>query len=243
MYDPQIGRWITPDPIGFDAGDANVYRYVGNQTMIATDPWGLQERKKTEPDYDRPITPDFRMPREALEHLPSEERQFLINDLQGLLPVSVVPSPKNLKDLKDLEKQGKIKVEAEMPSILRRFHPGAIYGFRITVPGQKHRMGNQATFDSKGNLITEGPAAGTPDLVSPSVAIGTDKAGVAAAHLMMDVRPFEVLGWENYHKAGWAPINAKGAIRNRGEHWVEAEKIQRQIDAGTVPSLWKELSK
>jgi len=43
MYDPQIGRWLTPDPIGFEAGDANLYRYVGNQTMIAVDPFGLQD--------------------------------------------------------------------------------------------------------------------------------------------------------------------------------------------------------
>jgi RHS repeat-associated protein len=25
-----LGRWISQDPIGFDAGDANLYRYVGN---------------------------------------------------------------------------------------------------------------------------------------------------------------------------------------------------------------------
>jgi len=48
MYDPQIGRWLTPDPIGFDAGDANLYRYVGNQTMIAIDPFGLEETKTTQ---------------------------------------------------------------------------------------------------------------------------------------------------------------------------------------------------
>ncbi|HBJ39162.1 MAG TPA: hypothetical protein DDZ51_31330, partial [Planctomycetaceae bacterium] len=28
-YDPTIGRWISQDPIGFAAGDANLYRYVG----------------------------------------------------------------------------------------------------------------------------------------------------------------------------------------------------------------------
>ncbi len=29
-YDPNVGRWISKDPIGFAAGDANLYRYVGN---------------------------------------------------------------------------------------------------------------------------------------------------------------------------------------------------------------------
>jgi RHS repeat-associated protein len=27
---PTLGRWISQDPIGFEAGDANLYRYVGN---------------------------------------------------------------------------------------------------------------------------------------------------------------------------------------------------------------------
>ncbi|XZE43934.1 RHS repeat-associated core domain-containing protein [Pirellulaceae bacterium SH467] len=42
-YDPQTGRWLSQDPIGFAAGDANLYRYVGNKPTMATDPTGLQE--------------------------------------------------------------------------------------------------------------------------------------------------------------------------------------------------------
>jgi hypothetical protein len=40
-YDPETGRWISEDPIGFAAGDANLYRYVGNGVTGATDPSGL----------------------------------------------------------------------------------------------------------------------------------------------------------------------------------------------------------
>ncbi len=40
-----IGRWISEDPIGFAAGDANLYRYVGNSPTNATDPSGLVEAK------------------------------------------------------------------------------------------------------------------------------------------------------------------------------------------------------
>ncbi|MCS7044855.1 MAG: RHS repeat-associated core domain-containing protein [Gemmataceae bacterium] len=40
--DPTTGRWTTQDPLGFAAGDANLYRYVGNMTTMATDPSGLQ---------------------------------------------------------------------------------------------------------------------------------------------------------------------------------------------------------
>jgi hypothetical protein len=40
-YDPGTGRWISEDPIGFAAGDANLYRYVGNGGTGARDPSGL----------------------------------------------------------------------------------------------------------------------------------------------------------------------------------------------------------
>ncbi len=40
-YDPVVGRWISQDPIGFAAADANLYRYVRNQSTTATDPTGL----------------------------------------------------------------------------------------------------------------------------------------------------------------------------------------------------------
>src|SRR6266849_5310610 len=40
-YSPTMGRWIENDPLGFAAGDANWYRYVGNQATDWTDPEGL----------------------------------------------------------------------------------------------------------------------------------------------------------------------------------------------------------
>jgi RHS repeat-associated protein len=43
-FDPQLGRFISEDPIGFAAGDANLSRYVGNSTPNAVDPSGLDEQ-------------------------------------------------------------------------------------------------------------------------------------------------------------------------------------------------------
>ena len=40
-YDPLVGRWLNEDPIGFDAGDMNLYRYVGNNPVGNVDPSGL----------------------------------------------------------------------------------------------------------------------------------------------------------------------------------------------------------
>jgi RHS repeat-associated protein len=39
-YDPLVGRFISEDRIGFGAGDANLYRYVGNSPSNYTDPFG-----------------------------------------------------------------------------------------------------------------------------------------------------------------------------------------------------------
>jgi hypothetical protein len=41
-YDSSTGRWISQDPIGFAGGDANLSRYVGNKSTMATDPNGLR---------------------------------------------------------------------------------------------------------------------------------------------------------------------------------------------------------
>jgi RHS repeat-associated protein len=41
-YYPADGRWLRQDPLGFAAGDTNLYRYVFNQPSDATDPTGLQ---------------------------------------------------------------------------------------------------------------------------------------------------------------------------------------------------------
>jgi len=40
-YDPAVGRFVSADPAGFHAGDANLYRYVGNNPLSFVDPSGL----------------------------------------------------------------------------------------------------------------------------------------------------------------------------------------------------------
>jgi RHS repeat-associated protein len=41
-YDPEIGRWISKDPIRFDGGQANIYVYVGNDPINSRDPKGTE---------------------------------------------------------------------------------------------------------------------------------------------------------------------------------------------------------
>ena len=40
-YDPNTQRFLSLDPIGFEAGDFNFYRYVGNDPVNYVDPFGL----------------------------------------------------------------------------------------------------------------------------------------------------------------------------------------------------------
>jgi RHS repeat-associated protein len=40
-YDSNVGRWISEDPIGFEAGDWNLARYVSNRVPFSNDPFGL----------------------------------------------------------------------------------------------------------------------------------------------------------------------------------------------------------
>ncbi|MEJ7676808.1 MAG: RHS repeat-associated core domain-containing protein [Segetibacter sp.] len=40
IYSPYLGRFLQPDPLGFNSGDNNLYRYVGNNPIKWTDPTG-----------------------------------------------------------------------------------------------------------------------------------------------------------------------------------------------------------
>jgi RHS repeat-associated protein len=57
-YSASLGRFIELDPIGFDAGDNNWYRFVGNQPSNATDPTG--ERPWPVSPQAWPRLPDIR---------------------------------------------------------------------------------------------------------------------------------------------------------------------------------------
>jgi RHS repeat-associated protein len=59
-YHPTLQRFISEDPIGFAAGDVNLYAYVGNRPSIVRDPLGLSEdtyepdlKKHGKPHIDR----------------------------------------------------------------------------------------------------------------------------------------------------------------------------------------------
>ncbi|MFM9173508.1 MAG: hypothetical protein ACKOQU_12105 [Acidimicrobiaceae bacterium] len=74
VFDSTIGRWQTKAPKSFDAGDTNLYRFVGNHPSYATDPSGLVERS--------PVTVMFRSRRE-FEVANEEFTQYWIGPWYG----------------------------------------------------------------------------------------------------------------------------------------------------------------
>lgn len=75
-YDPRLGRWLQPDPIGQEGG-VNLYAYVGNDPLNLTDPLGLSPSElgsgafglvRPEPGLGSPciecvVLPALRLPR------------------------------------------------------------------------------------------------------------------------------------------------------------------------------------
>ena len=68
--DPLTGKWMSEDPIGFSAGDANVTRDVGNGVLNGTDPSGLFATVPEEPNGPQTSTPSRPLPTPADPELP-----------------------------------------------------------------------------------------------------------------------------------------------------------------------------
>ena len=55
FYDPQVGRFISEDPIGFRGGDVNLYAYVKNHPLGSIDPAGTEILSARQ--YEIPMLP------------------------------------------------------------------------------------------------------------------------------------------------------------------------------------------
>lgn len=81
-YAPTTGRFLTQDPIGFAAGDANLYRYVSNSPTNAIDQSGLAGRKVGGVTFNHPgqhLIP-VELIAERYAHFPEDTLKFLNSD-------------------------------------------------------------------------------------------------------------------------------------------------------------------
>ncbi|GIW91674.1 MAG: hypothetical protein KatS3mg109_2106 [Pirellulaceae bacterium] len=109
-YDPAVGRFMSEDPLGFAAGDANLARYVGNATTIYVDPTGREERRR---NNDR-ITPE----EEIKKTLPGR----IIDYLSGKgLDENIEHNRHGLSNIDDLLNKGNLT-----PLGRREFHPETV---------------------------------------------------------------------------------------------------------------------
>jgi hypothetical protein len=70
-YDPTVGRWTAEDPIAFEGGDANLYRYVGNEPTDFVDPTGLDKTSKDFADGLEELINDLFTPRPTITPPPA----------------------------------------------------------------------------------------------------------------------------------------------------------------------------
>jgi RHS repeat-associated protein len=59
MYQPELGRFLQPDPKEFGAGDYNLYRYCHNDPVNRTDPFGLDSLNLYNPYNHDPTKPEW----------------------------------------------------------------------------------------------------------------------------------------------------------------------------------------
>jgi RHS repeat-associated protein len=102
-YDPQTGRWMAKDPIGFAGGDVNLYAYVGSDPVNFTDISGMtQEDIVRLTNLARQTQPDLNVPSRV--HTGS-----MIGDgvrFTNPLTLRVTVHEKFLQELNDTDRQG-----------------------------------------------------------------------------------------------------------------------------------------
>jgi RHS repeat-associated protein len=85
MYQPELGRFLQPDPTEFEAGDYNLYRYCHNDPINRSDPFGLLTWQFAEhfPDWAKH---DFN---EVINYLKDNSAQYRKLDAQDHRMVTV----------------------------------------------------------------------------------------------------------------------------------------------------------
>jgi RHS repeat-associated protein len=190
-YDATTARWMSQDPLGLDAGDSNLYRYVQNRPTGETDPSGLLppvERLMG----DREI--EMLLAAKAAEYnqLKSKFMKWY-SEQQDMTWLKNVPEPPPSLHFINTEPRSLLGTGVAIPNgwvpdsniamNLLGYHPNATYGIR-SIPKAGSLSGAQAMYDANRKLITGGLSAGSADMVSP-------RSFYDPEHIKQDVAPFD----------------------------------------------------
>lgn len=157
MYDPSIGRFTSVDPSGFAAGDADLYRFVGNNPVNETDPSGLKIASANPVDTDNPD------PYRHWIYIPDDQwnnRQDYITHNVGLFRESpLTPEEQGLADQFAGNKDAEMEIAKVMTEVNKTWVFPAIGGLGIIWPDTFGSHCVRWTNDLMGRLIAE-PAIG-----------------------------------------------------------------------------------
>ncbi|AQT67438.1 Cell wall-associated polypeptide CWBP200 [Anaerohalosphaera lusitana] len=169
-YDPQMGRFLTRDPLGYYLDGLNLFEYTKSLPLNRLDPSGLFYM--VPPHVPKPS------PEELCDDWIEDESDDMnwINDIPHCptnLPCDGSnPDSDIWEDPKDAD---------------QKYHPGADKCIRGKY--EDIESGQQCCYSEDGNLITDGLGAGTPDRISPVGGIKNIKG--VRGHLWEDVRMYK----------------------------------------------------
>jgi uncharacterized protein RhaS with RHS repeats len=108
-----MGRFTSRDPIGFDSGDTNFYRYVNNSPTNSADPFGLEEG--TAPFVQQ--TTDYKVTISYAKQI-IRESPVLINDSLGSRMIKQLETVRvEFFQFKDRDMKGRVNYQNKTPTI------------------------------------------------------------------------------------------------------------------------------
>jgi RHS repeat-associated protein len=204
--DPIAGRWLSRDAVDREL-EPNVFAFINNR-LIGWDVLGERYGNPVTDPHGNPLAPSSPYDPGGAYNPYLEWYDLLPNcpcciDITGAFPKM------NPKDAND---KGWGNIARANPE-----HPGATWEVRWVDPLGIRLQGQQCTYDDKGRLITEPPAAGTPDMVS----FDGDKHSVFSLHFwghaINDWSTYKILFYNrDIYFRHWPPNNGNNCPRNFG---------------------------
>ncbi len=166
MYNPQIGRFLQTDPVGYSAG-LNLYTYCGNNPLNWIDPYGLDKGDPNRPpDPNEPPRPEPPRPKPPRPKPPEDSLPDVLRNLDRNRRKYNTNIPKSRSEATEAD-------WVKQPSWKNLYHR-PIQTVKYLSP-DKHR---EAIYLRSDGVLVTGPHGGTYNY-------GT----TWSSHLAMDVAP------------------------------------------------------